>query len=394
MKKIVFALCLCISYLPLYAQKSLSKKEIAQVFALAEKQYSAMSKVVDSRQAKDKVSPRTTDSTGNLVLLPSRDWTSGFYPGILWLLFEYTGKEDWKQKAQQATLRIEGEKFNTRHHDLGFMIYGSFGHGLRLANLPGYKDVIVQAAKSLSTRYRPSVKAIRSWDFGRWQYPVIIDNMMNLEMLFAATRFTGDSSFYRIAVEHANTTLANHFREDGSSYHVVNYDTLTGKPISKETHQGYANSSAWARGQAWGLYGYTLMYRETGKKKYLDQANKIAAFLLNHPNLPSDKIPYWDFNAPEIPSAKRDASAGAINASALLELSKYVDKKKAKEYRHAAVKMLQSLLSKAYLAEGGTNSGFLLKHSVGYLPARIEVDVPLIYADYYLLEALLRFSRK
>lgn len=220
---------------------------------------------------------------------------------------------------------------------------------------------------------------------------MIIDNMMNLELLFWATAATGDSTYYDIAIKHADTTIANHFREDNSSYHVINYHPETGEVQRKRTAQGYADESAWARGQAWGLYGYTVMYRVTKDQKYLDQAVAIAEFVLNHPNLPEDKIPYWDFDAPNIPNELRDSSAGAIMASALLELSQYVDAEKGKSYYEDAATMLKTLTTDEYIAEKGTNGGFLLKHGVGHIPENSEVDVPLTYGDYYLVEAMLRY---
>ncbi|HOX82878.1 MAG TPA: glycoside hydrolase family 88 protein [Chryseolinea sp.] len=334
--------------------------------------------------------PRTMNAD-TMVAVDSRDWTSGFYSGVLWQMYDYTKDKKWEQAARKWTSGLEKEKYNTNTHDLGFMLYCSFGNGLHLTNDPAYKDILIQGAKSLCTRFNAKAGVIKSWDHGKGQYLVIIDNMMNLEFLFWATKVTGDSSFYKIAVTHANTTMKNHFRADNSSYHVLNYDTETGKVISKKTAQGYADESAWARGQAWGLYGYTMTYRETKDKKYLDQAVKIADFFLNHRNLPKDKVPYWDFNAPDIPNTQRDASAAAIAASGLLELGGYV--KDGKKYIQAAEEMLTSLSSPAYLAKLNTNQNFILMHSVGHKPAKSEIDVPINYADYYYVEALMRYDR-
>ena len=214
---------------------------------------------------------------------------------------------------------------------------------------------------------------------------------MNLELLTWATKITGDSSYYKVAVNHANTTIKNHYRPDNSSYHVVDYDTLTGKVLARQTAQGASDSSAWSRGQAWGLYGYTMMYRETGIKTYLEQAQKIAAFMLNHPNLPKDKIPYWDYNAPGIPDALRDASAAAIMSSALLELSTFTDGKDKDKYISAATAILKTLGTAGYKAPAGKNGGYILMHSVGHFPQGSEVDVPLTYADYYFIEVLWRY---
>lgn len=334
--------------------------------------------------------PRTAKDN-QLVTVPSKDWTSGFYSGILWYMYDQTKDPKWEQAARKWTSGLEKEKYNTYTHDLGFMLYCSFGNGLRLSNDPEYKAILLQGAQSLTKRFNPKTGVIKSWDHGKGHYPVIIDNMMNLEFLFWATKVSGDSSFYKIAVTHANTTMENHFRPDNSSYHVLNYDTATGKVIDKITHQGYSDESAWARGQAWGLYGFTMMYRETQDKKYLEQAVRIAAFMLDHPNLPKDKVPYWDYNDPAIPNTQRDASAAAILASALLELSRYV--KEENNYLKSAKKILKSLSSKHYLAKPGSNQDFFLMHSVGHKPANSEIDVPLIYADYYYLEALLRYDR-
>ena len=368
--------------------------QVSKVFADAEKQTKLIIEDMGKTQTTrpDLVSPRTLDSAGNLKLVASRDWTSGFFPGVLWFLYEYTGNKEWKQKAETFTANIEREKTNGGTHDMGFKVYCSFGTGYRLTNDEHYKDVIIQSARTLTTRFRPVTGTIRSWDHStdKWAYPVIIDNMMNLELLFAATKLTGDSSFYGIAVTHANTTMKNHFRADNSSYHVVEYDTLTGKVVKKNTHQGYAHESAWSRGQVWGLYGYTMCYRFTKDKKYLEHAEKIAAFILNHSNMPKDLVPYWDFNAPNIPNEERDASAAAILASGLYELSTYSNN--GKLYKRKADKIIESLTDH-YRSGIGENHGFILLHSVGSRPGKSEVDVPLTYADYYYLEALLRSNR-
>lgn len=367
--------------------------KLAKVFADAEKQTELMLQEIPkaTTTGNEQFSPRTLHNGGQLKLVASRDWTSGFFPGVLWFLNEYTGKEKWKLQAQAFTAKMEREKTNGGTHDIGFKIYCSYGTGYRLTNDPAYRDIIIQSAKTLSTRFRPITGTIRSWDHSgdKWAYPVIIDNMMNLELLFAATQLTGDSSFYKIAVTHANTTMKNHFRPDNSSYHVVEYDTLTGKVVKKNTHQGFAHESAWSRGQAWGLYGYTMCYRFTKDIKYLEQAEKIAAFMLNHPNMPKDLVPYWDYNAPNIPNEERDASAAAILASGLYELSTY--SKNGKYYKTTANKIIESL-TKGYRSPIGENRGFILLHSVGSKPSKSEVNTPLSYADYYYLEALLRYK--
>jgi hypothetical protein len=319
-------------------------------------------------------------------------WCSGFYPGTLLYLYKATGDTAMQQEALRRLKLLEKEQYNKTTHDLGFMMFCSFGNANEISPSPAYKEILVNSARSLCSRFSPVTGCIRSWDSKKNDFIVIIDNMMNLELLFWATQATGDSSFYKIAVTHANTTMQNHFRPDYSSYHVINYNPETGVVQQKKTAQGFADSSAWARGQAWGLYGYTVMYRFTKDKKYLDQANHIAHFILNHPNLPADKIPYWDFNAPGMPNVLRDASAASVMASALIELSGYVPATTGKTYVAAATTMLTSLSKPAYKATIGSNGGFLLKHSVGHIPAKTEIDVPLTYADYYFVEAMLRYK--
>lgn len=337
------------------------------------------------------LNPRNAKEDGSRSLVPSKDWTSGFFPGNLWYLYEYTKDEKWKEAAEKFTNNVEDQQWNGKTHDMGFKMYCSYGNGLRLTENDAYKDILIQSAKTLITRFNPTVGTLRSWDFNSdvWQFPVIIDNMMNLELLFWATKETGDSTYYNIAVSHAETTLENHFRDDNSSYHVLNYDTLTGEILDRHTHQGYTHESAWARGQAWGLYGFTMTYRETGDKRFLEKAKEIASFLLNHPRMTEDMVPYWDFDAPNIPNEPRDASAAAVISSALYELSDYSKDKKA-EYLSAANSILQSLSSPTYRASIGDNSLFLLMHSTGNWPKDDEIDVPIIYADYYWLEANLR----
>lgn len=359
-----------------------------RIYADAEKQISLLYEEALKNRSGRLIFPRTVakDST---KLVASGDWTSGFFPGILWMLYERTGNATWKSKAEEFTALMEREPRNRSSHDVGFKVYDSYGQGYRLTNNETYKKAILEGAATLITRFNKKVGCIRSWDFGKWQYPVIIDNMMNLELLFAATRLSGDSIYYKVAVSHANTTMKNHFRSDFSSYHVVDYDTLTGKMISGGTHQGFADGSAWARGQAWALYGYTMCYRETKDPLYLKQAENVAAFLLNHPMLPADKIPYWDFNVPDTSKEPRDASAAAIIASALYELKGYSKNKK--QYGKAADKIMNNL-TKYYRAAINTNHGFILLHSTGHKPVNGEVDVPLVYADYYYLEALKRRS--
>jgi unsaturated chondroitin disaccharide hydrolase len=337
------------------------------------------------------VSPRTIEN-GQLKLVASKDWTSGFFPGVLWYLYEFDHNATWLASAKKFSTDIEKEKINGATHDMGFKVYCSIGNGYRLTNDAHYREVLITSAKTLSTRFNPKTGVILSWDHSRdkWINPVIIDNMMNLELLFEATKLTGDSSFYKIAVSHANTTMKNHFRADYSSYHVIDYDPNTGAVLKKNTHQGYSHESAWARGQAWALYGYTMCYRYTKDPAYLKQAENVAKFILTHPNLPKDLVPYYDFDAPGIPNEPRDASAAAVISSALFELCTY--SKNGKNYWEKADQMLQSLTTK-YTATIGSSFGFILLHSTGSKPSNTEVDAPLSYADYYYLEALLRSKK-
>lgn len=336
--------------------------------------------------------PRSmTPSTGKIYKVPSEDWTSGFFVGNLWQLYQLTGNAAYKQRAAKWNAFIEKEKFNKGTHDMGFKVFCSFGKGLEVEYNENYKNIIVTSAKTLSTRFNKNVGSIRSWDFNKdiWEFPVIIDNMLNLELLFEATKISNDSSYHKIAVQHANTTLTKHFRKDNSTFHVVVYDTITGKVKEKVTHQGFNNESAWARGQAWAIYGYTMAYRYTKDKAYLDQAEATAKFFINHKNLREDGIPYWDFNDPSIPNTPRDVSAGSIVASALIELYGFT---KNEIYLNYSKKVLNTLHTSEYVLATNVNAPFILGHSTGNKPQNDEVDEPIIYADYYYLEAVLRMK--
>jgi unsaturated chondroitin disaccharide hydrolase len=387
--KQILTLAITISTLSVYSQKLNFLKEVNH----AEAQTQLMLQEIPKADNKNGtlVSPRTLEN-GNLKLVASKDWTSGFFPGELWYLYELTKNNFWKQKAEAFTAPIEQEKFNGKTHDMGFKVYNSFGNAYRLTKNEKDKQVLIQAAKTLITRFNPKVGAIRSWDHNadKWDYPVIIDNMLNLELLFEATKLTGDSIYYQIAVKHANTTLKNHFRADFSTWHVVSYNPQTGVVEKKNTHQGYSDDSAWARGQGWAIYGYTMCYRFTKNPIYLKQAQNVAGFILNHKDLPKDLIPYWDFDAPNIPNEPRDVSAAAVIASALFELSTYTTSKN--DYLVKATQMVNNLANK-YNFKEGEGKGFILNHSTGSKPHGSEIDVPISYADYYYLEALTRANR-
>lgn len=361
---------------------------IDRVFSVAEQQYAAMDARLD-----DKTMPQTITHDSTFKSSTIYWWCSGFYPGSLWYIYEYTQNDTVKLLAEKNTLKLDPIQYVTHDHDVGFQLNCSYGNGLRLIGNKDYEKVLHQGAKSLATRFSPITGVIQSWDFLRrdWKYPVIIDNMMNLELLMFASKAFDDDSLAYVARSHADTTLKNHFREDYSSYHLVDYDPKDGHVRSKQTVQGYSDESSWGRGQAWALYGYTMMYRMTEDKRYLSQAECVGNMLLSR--LPVDGIPYWDFDAPN-GNEYRDASAGAIMASAFVELSSFTEDAKARQnYLNVAEKQLRTLASSTYLAEPGTNCNFILKHSVGNFPEKSEVDVPLSYADYYFLEGLLRYKK-
>ena len=385
-------------------------KDLAEdVFELAKIQYAAMDSALDEGEY-----PRSTNADGSLRTSDDGWWCSGFYPGSLWYIYEFTGDESFRNLAWKHTHSLEGLIEKHTDHDIGFQINCSYGNALRLtgdsaAVVPTY----LAAARKLADRFNPGAGVIRSWDWpqNHWRYPVIIDNMMNLELLTVAERMSGEKRLADVANAHATTTLNNHFRPDWSSWHLLDYDVETGDVRYRETVQGYAHESAWARGQAWALYGFTMMYRETGRKEYLEAAENIGDMLVGR--LPEDGIPYWDLNAPGTPEALdrsvpgatqnshayiepvyRDASAGAIMASAFIELSTLTeDTKAAEKYLDTARRQLLTFGTEDYLANPGENGYFILKHSVGSIPGSSEVDVPLSYADYYFLEALIRYSK-
>lgn len=322
------------------------------------------------------------------------EWCAGFWPGVLWYDYEYTQDKHILEEAKKFTNSLEFlSQIPAYDHDLGFLVFCSYGNGYRLTKDPAYKKVILDTADSLATLFNPVVGTMLSWprevEPRNWPHNTIMDNMINLEMLFWAAKNGGNPYLYDVAVSHADKTMKCQFRPDYTSYHVAVYDTITGNLIKGVTHQGYADSTMWARGQAWAIYGYTVVYRETKDPKYLDFAQKVTDVYLER--LPEDKVPYWDFSAPEIPDAPRDASAAAVVASALLELSTYLPNGTGKRYKDAAIEMLASLNSDSYQS-GKSKPSFLL-HSVGHWPAHSEIDASIIYADYYYIEALLRLKR-
>ena len=364
------------------------------VFKRAAVQMEYLDTVLDSvavSKPGNAVYPRSIRPDGTFWESNYKWWCSGFYPGTLWYVYEYTGNETFKELALKYQSGLEPLRYRTDDHDVGFQLMCSYGNCLRLTGDQECVPVLIDGANSLSTRFNQEVGCTRSWSFGKWSFPVIIDNMMNMELLLKATELGGDDSLKNIAIAHAHTTMKNHFRDDNSCFHLVDYDPETGAVVGKQTVQGYADNSAWARGQAWAIYAYPMIYRFTKDQEMLDHAVAIAEYLL--PRVPDDGIPYWDYDAPDIPDDVRDASSAAIMACGLIELSTYVDAEKSARYLAMAEKSLRTLASDEYLAAEGENYGFLLKHSTGNKNRDQEVDVPLTYADYYFLEALMRWQK-
>ncbi|MDF0565878.1 glucuronyl hydrolase [Bacteroides ovatus] len=390
--KLSLFLMLCIAIV-VGANPHYDKKTYRMVKSALNKSVEHSMRMYESVKNNKNLFPRTADEKG-FVTSKASWWCSGFFPGTLWYLYEYSHDKKLREAAEDMTERLNGEVYNKKDHDIGFKINCSFGNSYRLTHNETYKKQIIRAAQSLATRFNKTVGCTRSWDRRDWGFCVIIDNMMNMELLNVASIYSGDPSFMEMSKSHADVTMANHFRPDFSCYHVVGYDEATGKAQQKVTHQGYADNSDWARGQAWALYGYTMMYRQTGDIRYLNHAVNIGRFIQSHPNMPADKVPYWDFDDPKIPHTYRDASSAAIMASAYLELSTMVkDRKLAKDFFQLAELQLKSLSSPEYFAQTGTNHNFILMHSTGNLNKGYEVDAPLSYADYYYVEAMIRYTR-
>ena len=342
--------------------------------------------------------PKAADPKGGATWCnPRWDWVEGFFPGMCWQLYQVKEEQKYEDAARYFQAKLIDHRFYKKSHDLGFVFCSSYGRGYKLTGEDSMRNVLIEAGKSLAGRFNPKVGSLQSWNVKNishknwmstrgWEFPVIVDNMMNLQLLFELTRFTNDSTYYQMACSHADRTMKDHFRKDYSSYHVVDYDAETGSIRSKQTAQGFAHESAWTRGQAWGLYGYTMCYRYTKDEKYLRHADCIAGYIVD--NLPEDYIPYWDFEAPTMPNMQKDASAAAIIASALIELNSYSEN----NYIETAFNMLRELSGDEYRNEDGENYGYILDHSVGSIPHNSEVDVPIIYADYYYIEALMRLK--
>ena len=384
--RLVLTFCL----LAFIAGDAAAQRIVRKSFARAERQTA----LLDSLLTSPDLFPASWNTDGTIKTNSARGWISGFFPPNIWFLYEYTRDPKWLDMARRRTAPLDTLRRYTKTHDLGFMVGCPCAAAYRLTGEEAYRQLLIDASDALLTRFSPAVGLIRPWDNKNGDpnpYRVIIDNMMNLEMLFTVSKLTGDKRYYDIAVCHADNTLKNHFRPDNSCFHIVCYDAETGRVTGQRGGQGYSAASAWSRGQSWALYGFTMCYRETGDPSYLDRAVKCAEYFINHPRLPEDLVPYWDYDAPGIPDEPRDASAAAITASALLELAKYAPGKE-KSYYGTARKILTSLASDRYLIPAGKKCGFLIDHSVGSKPSGSQVDVPIIYGDYYFLEALLRLK--
>ena len=384
--RLVLTFCL----LAFIAGDAAAQRIVRKSFARAERQTA----LLDSLLTSPDLFPASWNTDGTIKTNSARGWISGFFPANIWFLYEYTRDPKWLDMARRRTAPLDTLRRYTKTHDLGFMVGCPCAAAYRLTGEEAYRQLLIDASDALLTRFSPAVGLIRSWDNKNGDpnpYRVIIDNMMNLEMLFTVSKLTGDKRYYDIAVCHADNTLKNHFRPDNSCFHIVCYDAETGRVTGQRGGQGYSAASAWSRGQSWALYGFTMCYRETGDPSYLDRAVKCAEYFINHPRLPEDLVPYWDYDAPGIPDEPRDASAAAITASALLELAKYAPGKE-KSYYGTARKILTSLASDRYLIPAGKKCGILIDHSVGSKPSGSQVDVPIIYGDYYFLEALLRLK--
>lgn len=384
--RLVLTFCL----LAFIAGDAAAQRIVRKSFARAERQTA----LLDSLLTSPDLFPASWNTDGTIKTNSARGWISGFFPANIWFLYEYTRDPKWLDMARRRTTPLDTLRRYTKTHDLGFMVGCPCAAAYRLTGEKAYRQLLIDASDALLTRFSPAVGLIRSWDNKNGDpnpYRVIIDNMMNLEMLFTVSKLTGDKRYYDIAVCHADNTLKNHFRPDNSCFHIVCYDAGTGRVTGQRGGQGYSAASAWSRGQSWALYGFTMCYRETGDPRYLDRAVKCAEYFINHPRLPEDLVPYWDYDAPGIPDEPRDASAAAITASALLELAQYAPGKE-KSYYGTARKILTSLASDRYLIPAGKKCGFLIDHSVGSKPSGSQVNVPIIYGDYYFLEALLRLK--
>lgn len=348
---------------------------------------------LESLKAIDSFPRNITPGNKEWNLVGVKDWCAGFWPGVLWYAYELSNDPEIKAGAEKFTESLKEIAYTSaENHDIGFVIYGSYGNGYRLTGNEDYKTVMLAAADTLATLYNPKVGTILSWPVmvPEMGHNTIIDNMMNLELLFWAAKNGGGKRLYDIADSHASKSMKYLVRPDYSIYHVTCFDGETGEFLKGITHQGYNDESMWARGQGWGIYGFAMAYRETGKEEYLETAIKLADHFLER--LPEDGIPYWDFDDPKIPNAPKDASAASLIACGMLELSDQIKGTALKgKYTNAAKKLMTKLETKEYYS-GDTNQALIL-HATGHLPNKSEIDVPIIYADYYFMEALVRLNK-
>ena len=404
MKKLLFAALALVAAFAMADTKSAAenqlKGKLPGIFARAAEQYRLLLKNLERVATEKKPFPKRWEN-GELVTIPPEDWCSGFFPGAMWYLYEYTRDGFWRTEATKFTAIQDRIRHYTGNHDIGFMLMTSVGNALRLDPRPEYPGMLLDGAEALTKRYSEKLGLIRSWgkiDEDK-NFLVIVDNLMNLELMQWAAKNGGGEKYAKIAKSHADKTSQHHFRADGSAYHVLNYNQHTpGKILEIRAGQGASVDGTWARGHSWAIYGYTMLYRETTDRAYLMRAIKSADYLLEEANVPADGVPSRAHKAWAIPHEERDTSAAAIETSALLELSQFVPPEKLAAYRAFAVKTLLALSSDRYFAKSGEQGGFLLTQGVGHKPGKIasgkggEVNVPLNYGDYYFLEALIRFN--
>jgi len=335
--------------------------------------------------------PRFTNADGMWETTDSSAWSSGFFAGCLWLMYEYTSDDEWKRLAESWTAAMEREKTAGGNHNLGFKMMPGFGHGFRLTGSEHYREVLIESARTLAGRFNDTVGLIKANEMEQWKYPVMVDTMVNIELLFRAAEYGGDPAWADMAETHALNTFRHHVRGDGGTVQVVDFDPATGEVIAHDTLCGLSGDSAWARGQGQAIYGFTAAYRCTKNPELLKAAETVADFFID--NLPADYIPYWDFSDPAIPNTIRDASAAAVAVDGLIELgSLSVDPAKKKRYSEAAVNILTSLCSDGYLI-GGTDSRGIVGHATWKKPSDPQADTSLIWGDYNFIEALMRCRR-
>lgn len=370
----------------LYAQDSAesSLKTFLKYDEVLEHSEKKMRESLEELSYNSKLHPAHTDrETGQWVedYLGRERWTSGFFAGSMWYLYKLTGNSFWRDHATQWTKDLEPEAYETSDHDTGFRIFNSYGNAYKIEEGRFYQKTVIQAASTLAKRFDPDIGAIKSWE---WigNYPVIIDNLMNLELLFWSAETAVKKEWYDIAYKHAETSLKYHLREDGSTYHVVDF-TNSGKVNWKDSLQGYDAESVWARGQSWAIYGFTMIYRFTKEEKFLEGATASADYFIE--NLPDDFIPPYDFLEPEPSVRTKDVSAAAITASALFELYTFTKEQK---YFNTAVEILYSLSSEKYLTKNSQVSSILDKST----RHRGQGNLGTSYADYYFLEAIIRYQ--